>query len=178
MRAEFNSELMSVVQTEYLSFDHFQDETCKIYEILWKTFDIETILTPTLQVTVQIGFQELAEANMHALKLSLCEPDSGILHVLGGRESGVGYTLCTEADIVRDGNPVVQRRRLDFQVVRQERQPDFDQRVLTRLPLLPVGQQKALGDLMRLRKRYPIVAPAAVQFAGSRHQDALSSGQG
>jgi len=164
MRAEFDSERVTVHQTEYISFEHFQDQTCKIYEILWKTFDVEKILTPALQVIFQIGFDELSDASAHALKLRLCRPEKTVLDILGGQESAIGYTLCTETDTARDDNPVVQRRRLELQVVRQERQPDFDERVMRRLPLLPVGQQKALGDLMRLRRRYPRLASAAVQF--------------
>ena len=164
MRLQFGSESMTLHQTEYISFEHFQDEACKIYEILWKTFDVEKILSPTLQVILQIGFDELADATAHALKLDLCEPEKSVLDALGGRKSAIGYTLCTEGNVERDGNAVGQRRRLELQVVRQERQPDFDERVLRRLPLLPVGQQKALGDLMRLRRRYPRMTPAAVQF--------------
>jgi hypothetical protein len=164
MNAQFNSESMTLNQTEYISFDHFQDQACKIYEILWKTFDIEKILTPTLQVILQIGFEDIAEATVHALELDLFEPEKKVLEVLGGRKSAVDCTLCTEADVERDGKPVVQRRRLQLRVLRQEGQPAFDERVMKRLRLLPVGQQKALGDLMQLRRRYPTMAPAAVQF--------------
>lgn len=164
MTAYFQSESMTVHQTEYLSFDHFQDQTCKLYDILWKTFEIEKVLSPTLQVILQIGFEELPEANKYALTLELCEPVSEIGGLLGGEKSAVDFTICTESDVVRDDHPVVQRRRLAFQVVRQERQPDFDDRIMRRLPLLPPGQEKALGDLMRLRRRYPRLKPAAVQF--------------
>lgn len=164
MSAIFQSESMTVHQTEYLSFDHFQEETCKIYDILRNTFEIEKVLSPSLQVIVQIGFENLDEASDCAVKLRLCEPETAITEVLGGKESAIRFTLCTESDVVRDGSPVVQRRRLDFQVIRQERQPDFDERVMRRLPLLPLGQQKVIGDIMRLRRRYPRIAPAAVQF--------------
>ncbi len=164
MRAQFNSERMTVHQTEYISFDHFQDQTCKIYEVLWQTFDLKTILTPSLQVILQIGFEELADANTYALKLRLCEPEKALLSALGGEQSAVGYTICTESNAVRDGSLIVDRHRFEFNVVRQERQPDFDERVLRRLPLLPVGHQEALGHLMRLRRRYPKIAPVAVQF--------------
>jgi hypothetical protein len=164
MRAQFDSESVTVHQTEYISFEHFQDQTCKIYEILWKTFEVERILGPTFQAILQIGFDELADASAHTLKMGVCEPEKTILDVLEGQPSTVAYTLCTETDAISDGNPVVRRRRLDFRSVRQERQPDFDERVIRRLPLLPVGQQKALGHLMQLRRRYPKMHPAAVQF--------------
>jgi len=164
MRAQFDCECMTVLQTEYISFEHFQDQSCRIYEVLWKTFDIERIITPTLQVILQTGFDELADANKHALGFNLCKPDKALLGLLGGQKSAIGYTLCTEQDTVRDTTAVVERRRLDFQVIRQERQPDFDERIMRRLALLPVGQQKALGHLMSLRRRYPRVSPLAVQF--------------
>ena len=164
MQTRFSSESMTVQQTEFVSFEHFQHEMCKTYDILWNTFDIDKILTPTLQVIMQIGFEELEEASAYALRLNTCQPCAQVLEVLGGTESAVRFTLCTDFDIVRDANPAVQRHRLDIQVLRQERQPDFDERILRRLPLLPVGQQKALGHLMSLRRRHPSIAPAAVQF--------------
>ncbi len=164
MGARFDSESMTVHQREHISFEHFKDQTCRIYEILWKTFDIEKILSPTLRVVLQIGFEDLDDANKRALSLGLCKPDNEILDILGGKVSAIEYTVCTETDVVRDGNPVVQRRRLELHVVRQERQPDFDERVLRRLPLLPAAQQNALGHLVRLRRHYPRIAPAAVEF--------------
>lgn len=164
MAARFDSESLSVRQSEYLSFEHFCDQTCKTYDILWKTFDIEKALTPSLQVMLQVGFDELAAATAHALKYDLWTPKQSILQRMGGDKSALSITLCTEADVMRGGAPGVQRNRLDFQVIRQETQPDFDERVMRRLPLLPVGHQEALGPLMRLRRQHPRVAPAAVQF--------------
>ncbi len=164
MGARFSAESMTVEQMEYISFDHFQDQTCKIFEVLWNTFDIDTILTPSFRCFFQVGFDELKKASEYALGLSVCKPAQVLLSTLGGRESAVSYALCTEKDEDRDGQMFVQRRRVDFQTVRQERQPDFDQRVVQRLALLPVGQQKALGDLMKLRRQHRTLTAAAVQF--------------
>ena len=164
MQTHFSSELMRFQQTEFISFEHFKEETCKTHDILWNTLDIEKVLTPALQVTLQIGFDNLEEANDYALQLDLCKPCDQILDVLGGHASGIRFTLCTDSEVGRERNVAVNRRRMDIQVIRQERQPTFDERIMRRLPLLPVGQQKALGHLMSLRRKYPQIAPAAIQF--------------
>src|SRR5215213_5985905 len=37
----FNSGSMTVQQSEFLSFEHFRDQTCKVYETLWRTLEID-----------------------------------------------------------------------------------------------------------------------------------------
>ena len=39
----FNSEGLNVRQAEYLAFELFQDQSCKAYDVLWRTLEIERI---------------------------------------------------------------------------------------------------------------------------------------
>jgi hypothetical protein len=164
MSAQFHSELMTVHQSEFISFEHFRDQACKIYEILWKTFEVKRIVTPVFRVILQAGFEEVEKADEYVRNMNLCKPDQKVLHLLGGHQSAATFTVCTQEQVTWQDSPVVRRRRLEVSVIRQERQPDFDERVMRRLPLVPMRQQSALGALMKLRRQHPKVYPVAAQF--------------
>ena len=55
MSAKFNAESVTVEQDDVIDFETFTDQTCKIYEVLWRTFEIERIRIPLLRVTVKVG---------------------------------------------------------------------------------------------------------------------------
>ncbi len=162
--AQFQSESMTVSQSEFISFEHFRDETCKVYEILWRTFDIEQILAPALRVVLQAGFEGMDAAEEYVRGLEFCTASDEVVAVLGGRESSVRFTLCTEDSVTWQDSRVAQRRRLEVGVIRQEKQPDFDERVMRRLALVPMHQREAVGTLMRLRRQHPQTPPIAAQF--------------
>jgi hypothetical protein len=73
LSAVFSSELMSVNQTEFISFDHFRDQTCRLYEILRTTLEISTIVTPAVKITLQTGFDQPEEAENYIRKLALSD---------------------------------------------------------------------------------------------------------
>lgn len=164
MVAQFNAESMTVRQSEFISFEHFRDQTCKIYDVLWKTFEIKRILSPMLRVILAAGFDGLDAASRYLRELRLSSPSDDVVRVLGGSENAFDFTLCTEQKETWLNLPVTEWKRLDVRVIRQEKQPDFDERIMRRLPLIPLRQQEPLGALMKLRRQHPTVAPVAAQF--------------
>jgi hypothetical protein len=166
MTVGFHSESMTTVQVEFISFEHFLDQTCKIYDILWQTFDIKKINVPTLRVILQHGFGEgeLDKAQEYLTRLNLCQPRAEVVSLLGGNLYVADCVLVTTADVDWNKHPVNQRRRLQTQVIRQERLPPFDERMLKRSRLLGDKQSQAIAALMKLRKQHPEVAPVAAQL--------------
>jgi hypothetical protein len=59
---------------------------------------------------------------------------------------------------------VHRRRRLQSQVIRQEKQPPFDERLLRRTRQLGDRQQDAIAALLKLRRQHPEIAPVAIQL--------------
>lgn len=173
MTLRFNSALMTVSQTEFTDFNYFQDQTCKIFDVLRQTFEIKKINIPSLETVWQRGFDDMesAEANMN--ELGLCEPRAEVLSVLGGHMSAISYTICSEEEMDwQDEFNVVRRRRLDVKTVRQERQLAFDERMMQRARLLPDRQREALQGLANLRKKHATISPYAVQLTIEQNLEA------
>ncbi len=166
MAGAFSSEAMTVTQTEFVSFEHFLDQTCKIYDTLWQTFEIKRINAPTLRVFAQRGFEEneLQEASKYLMSLGICTPHPTLVRILGGPIGNLESVLVTEDDVTWNDSLVHRRRRLQSQVVRQERQPPFDERMLKRARQLGDRQRDAIQGLNKLRKLHPPIAPVAVQL--------------
>lgn len=74
------------------------------------------------------------------------------------------FVIVTTEDIEWDQEPVHRRRRLQSQIIRQERQPPFDERLLRRSRQLPSQQRAAMEALTKLRHQHPEVSPVAVQM--------------
>lgn len=159
----FDANAMSVVQTEYLSFEHFLDQSCKIFEIIRGTFDIKRIITPVLRVIFQVGFPDVESAERFLLNLRVCTPDRGLVKQLGGTEAAVNFTLCTRTGESWQDVPVEVRKRIDIRVITQERQPAFDERIMLRLPLLPSRYHETIAEHRRLRRQHPKIVDVAVQ---------------
>ncbi len=164
MEARFNTESLTMTQTEFLSFEHFLDQSCKTYEILRSTFEIKHILSPVLRVIYQVGFPELDSAEKFVRDLQLGSPNTDLLGAVGGTEAAFTFTLCTHAKVEPQGSPVTRRRRIEVSVIRQERQPRFDERIMRRLALLPARYQGAMGSLRKLRRQHTTIAEIAAQF--------------
>ncbi len=164
MGATFDSALMTVSQTEFLSFEHFHDQTCKTFDVLRSTFDIRRILAPVLRIIYQVGFAQESSAEDFLRNLQLCRPSKDVTDVLGGSERALTFTLCTEEEIDWQDIPVKRRRRLNAGVIRQERQPRFDERLMLRAQLLPERQQGALSNLRKLRAQHSEIVDTAVHF--------------
>jgi hypothetical protein len=164
LAAFFNTTSLSVVQAEFLSFEHFLDQTCKIYDVVRGTFEIKRILTPVLRVVAQVGFSDEAGAEEYLLGLRLCSLDAALVRELGGAEAAVNLTVCTELTEDWQGSPAKTRRRMEVKVVKQERQPLFDERLMLRLPLVSSRYHEAIAEHRRLRRQHPAIVDVAIQF--------------
>ncbi len=161
---KFQSESMSILNQDYISFDHFSDQACKLLDILCDTFGVEEIRVPNLLVIGKVGFKDSDEAEDSLARMAICEPSSNILEAMGGRRSALSFVVCTEDDqLVWDDCTVHLRRRLECKTVRQVRQPTLDERLLQRLPLLTDREQIAVRALKELRKKQATSAEAALQ---------------
>jgi hypothetical protein len=167
MVATFNSSGMTVLQREFVSFEHFRDQACKLYETLWRTLELENINAPGMNVVLQKGFRDgvIEEAEAYVRRLSLCTPRPELLAFMDGPQSATDFTLVTEKADTWNGVPVHRRRRLQAATVRQEKQPAFDDRLLQRTRLLSKRQREAMAALVELRRRHPELAPVAAQLS-------------
>ncbi|MBI1916793.1 MAG: hypothetical protein HYS12_18965 [Planctomycetes bacterium] len=166
LTASFNSEALTVSQIEFISFEHFFDQACKIFETLVRTFEIKEINLPSIKVVFQKGFKddEVEEASQHLIKMRLCTPNGGLVALLGGKPEALEFVLVTAEDLEWNQERVHQRRRMQSQVIRQERQPPFDERLLRRARQLGKQQRAAIAALMQLRRQVPEIFPVAVQL--------------
>ena len=166
MTANFHSEGMTTAQGEFISFEHFLDQTCKVFDTLWQTFEVKRINLPTIHVVFQKGFKDekLEEAAQYLINLRLCVPHTGLVDLMGGRTDALDFVLVTTEDVEWDQERLPQRRRIQSQVIRQERQPPFDERLLKRARQLPSQQRDAIAALTRLRHKHPEISPVAAQL--------------
>ena len=165
MTANFNSDAISTSQVEFISLDHFLDQTCKIFDTLWQTFDVKRINVPSLQVFFQKGFNddELEKAQQYVLDLRLCSANAGLTNLMGGQVDALDFVVVTTGNLEWNHVFVNQRRRIQSRVVRQEKQPPFDERLLRRARQLPEHQADAIAAILKLRRQHREVSPIAVQ---------------
>lgn len=164
MAAAFNSQSLNVSQSEFLDYDSFHDQASKIYDVVLPTFEIRHILAPTFGAVYQIGFAELEAAEELLFSLRFCVPDNNLISALGGNEDATQYILCTRDNVNWKGIHTRQRRRFEAKVVRQERQPSFDERIVQRLELLPERYREAMRGLRKLRRQHARILDYAVRF--------------
>lgn len=166
MTTIFNSEGMTTTQSEFISFEHFMDQTCKIFDTLWQAFEIKRINVASIKVVLQKGFRddELEKAAQYLLDLRLCSPHPALTELMGGRINALDFVMVTAEDIKWNQEQVHRRRRIQGQVIRQERQPPFDERLLRRTRQLPNQQKEAIAALMKLRRQHPEISPVAAQL--------------
>ena len=72
--------------------------------------------------------------------------------------------VCTESALTWQGISVLQRRRIEAQTVTQEKQPNFDDRLMKRARLLPQRQREAMAALAKLRRQHPPVSRIAAEL--------------
>jgi hypothetical protein len=164
MSTRFNYVGMETVQTEFLAFDIFLDQTCRIYETLLTTFGIKRILTPTLRSIYQLGFSNADDADEVLLGLKLCSLDESIMQELSGKTSSVALTMVAEENVTWNRGRVKARKRLDAKVIKQERQPQFDERIMMRLKQIPERYHGSLEKLRSIRRQHSQQAEIAIQF--------------
>ena len=166
MALSFNSEGLTVKQSGFLDFDIFLDQSCKTYEILWRALDVNRINTPALTIQYQLGFDEEKgdAAEEYLLSMKLCQAEKGLLQAIGGKQQAIQFVVVTQVGPTTQDVPVERRRRFQAGVVRQERQPSFNARLLQRARTLGSKQHDALVALMRMKRQHPEIKPFAVQF--------------
>jgi hypothetical protein len=165
MALTFNTEAMIVHQSLFISFDTFLDQACKAYDILWQTFEVKRINSPTARFILQKGFDEDAvdEAARYMLGMNLCKPGPDVGTLLGGNATALDLVLVSAEDLEWREDRVHRRRRIATSVVRQEKQVPFDQRMLARTRQLGDRQREAIRALMKLKRNMPDIAPVAAQ---------------
>jgi len=164
LAATFGTASLSVNQTEFMSFEHFQDQTCKVFEVLRVAFDIRRVVTPALRVVYQLGFPDVEIAHTALRSLQLCRPDRELVKQLSGNEEAMDLTLTTREEITWQGAATSRRRRIEAKVVRQERQPVFDDRIMQRLQLLPSRYHETIRAIRALRRQHSMIVDVAAQF--------------
>lgn len=164
MLCDFNTQHLAMRQIEFVSFDVFLDQTCKAFEVLWPTCEIDRIFTPALQVIVQRGFPEIGDAEGYLMRLNLVRPSSDILDLLSGSQRSLGFVLDTVESIDWHGSRTLRRRRFEANAIRQERVSDFDERLLKRLTGLSIREREAMAALRNLRRQHPRPEAIAAQF--------------
>jgi hypothetical protein len=160
----FDSESMTTQQEEYISSEHFQEQTCKAYEVLWSVFEVDRILAPGMRVVFQKGFRTPEESEEFLGNLDLFSPSRRVMGFLEGDLVARRVVMITEQDTVWQGASVTRRRRLECGCIQQQKSPDIDARLLRRLALIPKNERDAVRAVMELRREHRTLAPAAAQF--------------
>jgi hypothetical protein len=121
---------------------------------------------PSVRVAAQKGFKddELDDASQYLFNLRLGVPHSGLRDLLGGKPLALEFVFVTTEDVTWNQVLAHQRRRVQSQVLRQEGQPPFDERLLKRSRQLGDKQRAALAALLQLRRNYSAIPPVAVQL--------------
>ena len=163
LSSNFDTEQITVNQTDSPTLDAFRDSACRIAETLLETFGVETINAPVLRLIAQKGAETTDAAESTLRSLRLVDPSPSVRDTLGP-EQAIGLTYVSEQDVTWLGFSVPQRRRLAASVVEQFRQRGLDPRLLRRVRLLPSRQQDAVKALFRIQQTMPEVKPHAVQL--------------
>jgi hypothetical protein len=164
MLATFSADNLQVQQEEFISYEHFRDQTCKVYETLMNVFEIDTVLTPAAAVTLQIPYETIEQAQDAVRALAVAQFDPNLVARMGGIEASTSHVLCTEETVSLARDRVTRRRRIDVHPVRQIARPDFDSRVVQRLGLLSIRQQEALQAIIDFRRKHPASPQDLVQI--------------
>jgi hypothetical protein len=163
MVAQFNSEYMSLTQREFISIDHFVNESSSLTAILASTFGIEGARIPTVRITIQHGCDTNEEVDDIARQMELATPRKDLLDVMQGNLKAANLVFITGDRRQWEGASILQRRRIEVRGIRQERQPDFDSRIVQRGVLLGLREREAMKVLRRLRETHTGVKPAALE---------------
>ena len=164
MTLQFSSDVMALVQSDFISFEYFRDQSCKSFDVLRNILEIDHINGPSLQVVFQLGFDEQDEAEKHLHSLKLVTPSEAITSIMPGKLAALSWIVCTEESIDWNGTNVLKRYRIEGKTVAQERQLAFDDRMMQRVRLLPKDQAAAMSALRKLRSQHKPKSPFAVQF--------------
>jgi hypothetical protein len=165
MSAVFQASFLTIRQAEFISHEHFAEEACKLYDTLRDVFEIDRLNAPSFLAVLQHGCNGTEEAEELLKGLSFCSPSKQVVKWLGGEHEGVSMAFSTKASVEWEGTHATQRRRFEYGAVKQARQPDFDNRLLLRLPLLSIKDQQVMSTLQQLRRTHPEPKEFAAQVS-------------
>ena len=164
MTAQFSSDYLQVALDDFQAIEEFISDACRIYDVLWKAFEIKHLLAPSLRVQIQKGFETSDEADAWVVGLASATPSSNVVEVLDGTPGIVQHTFVTEADVTWQDTPMRRRRRLNLKSLRQKRSQLIDNRMLRRARLLPKRQRDAIQALWKLKEHRTEIPPNAAQL--------------
>jgi hypothetical protein len=166
MKSVFNSEFVTVQQDEFVSFEVFRDQACKLVDVLRTTFRIERFISPALAVVFQQPFASgnSDDADRVFRELELVVLPDKLRTSVGGAPASLNFALLTHGEPQWRGVPVRVIRRIEGKVVKQVSTQPFDDRLLRRASFLPEKQQQALVALQRLRAMHPARAETAIEI--------------
>ena len=166
MGLSFNSMQFSCQQADFISKDIFFDQCLKAFGIVCDALEIDTLFSPSCRVFLQKGFggeqEAAAQIQLIGMKLATVNPKTS--DFLGGGLTALDLVAITEETGKFFGALCTRRRRLEAKVIRQLRQARIDDRLLSRVRLLPQKQREAMEALGALRNKIPEVSPVAIQF--------------
>lgn len=166
MMVAFNTEAVTVQQSEVVSFDHFRQEACIIIDVLRSVFQINRFHSPALMCTYQcpFGAGEEAAAEAKIKELGLIDESNRLEKGLGGKPES--YHIVARAVVAKQWEqiPIPVSRRVEAKVIRQIEQKPIDTRVIRRATLLPEKQRDALLGANRLINMHPHIASLAAEL--------------
>jgi hypothetical protein len=65
LATKFDSQQLTVQQSEFIDFGIFADQTAKIYETLWRVLKINEVLSPAFRIVFQAGFENPQLADLY-----------------------------------------------------------------------------------------------------------------
>ena len=164
MTVHFNSDLLAVEQSEFIGFDVFKDQSCKLFEILLRTFEIKKIRVPAFRATIHVGFDNEEDIEAYITRLGFVNVSANTTQFLGGDLAALSYVVITEGKTNFAKVEGKYRHRLAVNGIRQAKQLDFDSRMMQRLPLLLEKSRDAIKGMLELRRKHVSKVVHAAQF--------------
>lgn len=163
MNAQFDSEHLTVTKTDVVDLDEFHDPTCKIFEILCKTFEIEIVNAPALRIAIQKGCESIEDGYHELMGFGFAKVSETVTSRIG-MPTALDVVICTEKENEVFENMTTERTRFSTKVVQQLYQPPFDKRLMKRVRLLSQNQKEAMNTLLNLRSKVKEVPQFAIEL--------------
>lgn len=163
MVAEFDSGQLSVTQENFVDYEFFFSTACTINETLCDLWETEGIIGPVLRAISQKGFDSSEASEAFLIGMEYARPRNDFADILGNQSSN-SFVYCSEDEIEWEGQSYPSRKRFHARALRQYKQQAFDQRLLSRIRLLPANQQTAVAALRNLRATVPDIPEFAAEL--------------
>ena len=167
MQMTFDSSQFTFQQTHFISFDHFRDQLCRSFEVLWSLFEIKRIHLPAIQLVFQRGFDRdrIDDAMKKFRDLPFCRISPELNDFMGGNHEALDFAYTTSSEATCGEQPVTQRRRIASTVIQQQEQVSGEDLLNRRIKSLRLNEQDQARSMFEARKALPPVFPVAIQFS-------------